>query len=263
MVQRLPEGYQIDPADPRAPSQEVWDRMSPEERARVVAMLPSEDKPAHLAPEGDVHRKAKNTTAETLDAFFRRIGRKIYVSSEIGVYYPGEPRFSPDVLAVLDVETHDRSSWVVSTEGKGLDLAIEIHVSGDVAKDHEANVERYARLGIQEYFIFDRLRSSLKAYRLPPPVAGRRRPQAYLPILPQQGRYASEVLGLDLTLEGTRLRFLLGMAPIPEHEELIAKLGAMLDDALVKKQAVEETAASLQQELAEARAEIERLKRGG
>jgi hypothetical protein len=114
MVQRLPEGYQIDPADPRAPSQEVWDRMSPEERARVVAMLPSEDKPAHLAPEGDVHRKAKNTTAE--------------------------------------------------------------------------------------------------------------------------------------------------------REELIAKLGAMLDDALVKKQAAEEEAGripALQQELAEARAEIERLKRGG
>jgi multidrug efflux pump subunit AcrA (membrane-fusion protein) len=42
MVQRLPESYRIDPADPRAPSQEVWDRMTAEERARVVAMLPAE-----------------------------------------------------------------------------------------------------------------------------------------------------------------------------------------------------------------------------
>lgn len=42
MVQRLPETYRIDAADPRAPSQEVWDRMSPEERDRVVAMLPIE-----------------------------------------------------------------------------------------------------------------------------------------------------------------------------------------------------------------------------
>ena len=42
MVQRLPETYQVDPLDPRAPSQEIWDRMSPEERDRVVAMLPIE-----------------------------------------------------------------------------------------------------------------------------------------------------------------------------------------------------------------------------
>ncbi|WP_438023511.1 hypothetical protein [Sorangium sp. So ce233] len=42
MVLRLPDDYRIDPEDPRAPSQEMWDRMSPEQRDRVVAMLPSE-----------------------------------------------------------------------------------------------------------------------------------------------------------------------------------------------------------------------------
>lgn len=52
--------------------------------------------------------------------FFRKIGRRVYVSSELGVFYPDEPRFAPDVLAVLDVEPGERKSWVVAQDGKGL-----------------------------------------------------------------------------------------------------------------------------------------------
>jgi hypothetical protein len=42
VVQRLPTGYVFDPEDPRAPSVEQWEQMLPDERARVVAMLPTE-----------------------------------------------------------------------------------------------------------------------------------------------------------------------------------------------------------------------------
>ena len=42
-------------------------------------------------------------------------GRSCDLSSELAVYYPGEKRFVPDVLAVLDVEPHDRMKWVVAT----------------------------------------------------------------------------------------------------------------------------------------------------
>ena len=141
MVQRLPDTYRIDPADPRAPSQDVWDRMTIEERARVVSMLPDE----------------------------------------------------------------------------------------------------------------------------------------------VPNRYTSEVLGLDLAIEGEKLRFLLGLAAVPEAEELIARLGTMLDQVLVHKQDAEEraraesaradmesaSAASLrrqlteaEQKLAEAEALIAQLRRG-
>ena len=278
MVQPLPEAYRLDPADPRSPTEAQWAAMSPEERARVVAMLPSEG-PLELEPppEGDPHRIAKTRTADTLDAFFRRIGRKIYISSELGVFYPGEPRFSPDVLAVLDVELRERDRWVVVDEGKGLDLVIEVHYGGDEDKDYKTNVERYANLGIQEYFIFNRARLSLRGYRLPPAEQGRsKRARAYRPIVPQGGRYTSGVLGLDLCVEANKLRFLLGMAPVPEAEELIGKLESALNDVLLHKQEAEDLAAAeaaraeaeaarsraLEQELAEARAEIERLKRG-
>ena len=43
MVQRLPTtGYVFDAAAPRAPAVEQWEQMLPDERARVVAMLPAE-----------------------------------------------------------------------------------------------------------------------------------------------------------------------------------------------------------------------------
>jgi Uma2 family endonuclease len=256
MVQRLPEPYRIDPLDPRAPSQEVWDAMTPEQRARVVAMLPAEVPWELHPPEGDQHRKAKTRTADTLDAFFRRIGRKIYVSSELGVFYPEERRFAPDVLAVLDVDPHDRTKWVVADEGKGLDLVIEVHFHGDAAKDYAVNVERYAHLGITEYFIFDRARLSLRGYRLPRSDEDRgTRARVYRPILPQQGRYTSEVLGLDLMVEEEKLRFLIGMAEVPEAEELVVKLGSMLDRVLLHKEEAEERA---QVEAARAQLEAER-----
>jgi Uma2 family endonuclease len=267
----MPAVYRFDPTDPRAPSEEQWAQMSPQERARVVAMLPAEVPIELHPPEGDAHRIAKTRTTDTLDAYFRRIHRKIYVSSELAVFYPDEPRFSPDVLAVRDVEWRERTKWVVADEGKGLDLVIEVHYEGDRDKDYTTNVERYARLGIEEYFIFDRARLSLRGYRLPPGEPGRSgRARAYRPILPQQGRYSSEVLGLDLTVEGEKLRFLMGMATIPEAEELIGKLGTMLDEVILHQQeaeerarVAEERAQGLEQQLAEARAEIERLKRGG
>lgn len=282
MVQQLPDAYRIDPADPRAPSVAEWERMSPAERARVVALLPSEDEAGLWPPEGDRHRKVKNQAVETLDDFFQRTGRKIYVSSELGIYYPGEPRFSPDLLAVLDVEAHERSSWVVTAEGKGLDLALEVYHAGDQAKDYDENVKRYARLGIHEYFIFDAGQCSLRGYRLAPPSPPGAR--VYRPILAQGGRYCSEVLGLDLMVDGLKLRFFQATAPLLEGQELIAKLGSMLDEVLAHKaeaeqraqaeaeraQAETSRAASLEQrlsevegKLAEAEAEIARLKGGG
>ena len=44
---------------------------------------------------------------------------------------------------------------------------LEVHVAGDRKKDEKTNVERYARLGIQEYFYFDRARLRVAGHRLP------------------------------------------------------------------------------------------------
>ncbi|HEX5752630.1 MAG TPA: Uma2 family endonuclease [Archangium sp.] len=181
--------------------------------------MPSEFPVSEEAPpEGDAHFNAKVRIRQVLGGFFTRTGRKVYLACELPVYYPGERMFAPDVIAVMGVETHERMSWVVSAEGKGLDFALEIHVAGDRRKDLERNVERFARLGIREYFLFDRGRLRLTGWRL---SAGRRR---YRAALPQQGRFASEVLGLDLRVEGERLRFLRDGVPLLEADEMIASL---------------------------------------
>jgi hypothetical protein len=263
--------YRVDPDDPRAPPQELWDRLTPEERARIVASLPSEFPVSESAPpEGDPHFEAKVRTREVLGGFFSRIGRKVYLACELPIYYPGEPMFAPDVIAVMDVELHSRMSWVVSAEGKGVDVALEVHVAGERRKDLEKNVERYARLGIREYFLFDRGRLRLLGWRLD---EGRRE---YRPILPQHGFYPSEVLGLELQLEGERLRFYHGRAPLPEADELISTLERMVEGVEQRRTELEQQLAEearlraeetqrreeAEHRLADALAELERLRQG-
>lgn len=265
------DSYRVDPDDPRAPPQELWERLTPEERARIVASLPSEFAPSESAPpEGDPHFEAKVRTREVLGGFFSRIGRKVYLACELPIYYPGEPMFAPDVIAVMDVETHSRMSWVVSAEGKGVDFALEIHVAGDRRKDLEKNVERYARLGIREYFLFDRGRLRLMGWRLDEGRGG------YQPILPQHGFYPSGVLGLELQLEGERLRFFHGRAPLPEADELIATLERMVEGVEQRRTELEQQLAEetrlraeeaqrreeAERRLAEALSELDRLRQG-
>jgi len=214
-------------------------------------------------PEGDRHRKAKSGAVSALDGFFRRIGRRVYLSSELTVYYPGEPRFAPDVLAVTDVDPHEREKWVVLEEGKGLDFVLEIHVSGSFVKDFQANRRRYARLGIREYFFFDRTRGRLHGWNLATSEA-----RIYEAIMPQHGLYTSCVLGLELGLEGERLRFYYGMAPLPEADDLVARLDHIVEGFVRRAEQAEaerdqERAERerAEQRIAELEAEIERLRK--
>lgn len=240
---------------PMAPSQEVWDALSPEERARVVDALPNEVTDAEIAmPEGDRHFQAKTRALDALRGYFARQRRRIYLAAELPIYYPAEPRFPPDLLAVLEVEDHPRDKWVVSAEGKGLDWVLEVHVGGDRKKDAERNVARYARLGIPEYFLYDRARNQLFAHRLPSPGG------AYTPIVPQRGRYESRVLGLEVEVARDRLRFFAGTAMLLESEELIVRLEQMLDEV---QQRAEEEARRREEETRrreEAEREISRLR---
>jgi len=246
-----PDGF------PMAPSQEVWDALNAEERARVVAELPNEVTDSEIAmPEGDRHFQAKSRALDALRGYYARQRRRIYLAAEVPIYYPAEPRFAPDLLTVLDVEDHPRDKWVVSAEGKGLDWVMEVHVGGDRKKDAERNVARYARLGIPEYFLYDRARNQLLAHRLPAPNA-----TAYSPVVPQHGRYESRVLGLEVEVAQDRLRFFAGTAMLLESDELIVRLEEMLDQ--VQQRADEEARRreDAEREVARLREELERLKR--
>jgi Uma2 family endonuclease len=246
-MQPMPPRYRVDPADPRAPSQEEWDALSADEQARIVAALPPSVPLELHPPEGDDHKEAKNRATDALTRFFRKIGRRIYVSNELATYYPDEPVFCPDILAVTDVPGHRRNSWIVSQEGRGLDWVMEVHAWAKEEKDFVLNVQRYARLGVGEYFLLDVRRERLLGWRLP--EGGGR---VYQRLVPQSGLLSSRVLGLDLRAEGSSVRFYVGGAPLPQADELIGRLDAMVGD-LLEKRAQEAQA----REDAEARAKAE------
>jgi Uma2 family endonuclease len=244
--------YAPDPLDPRAPPQEVWSELTDKQREQLMVQLPSEV-PRETAPEGDPHRDPKEKAVEALREYYRRLGRRVYLSAELPVYYPAERMFAPDVIAVLDVDPHQRHRWVVSHEGRGLDFALEVTLEGDRRKDLEDNVERYARLGIDEYFVLDLKLNRILGYR-------QGRAGAYEPIVPQAGRWASRVLGLDLALELGRVRFFAGSAPLPYSEELIARLDAMVDGLVSKEQALARELAAMTEKAEQEKAKAEQEK---
>jgi Uma2 family endonuclease len=251
---RPARAFEVNPLDPRAPPQALWDALDAEERRQVLDSLPSEIERAE-PPEGDAHSVPKYRARATLEEHFRRIGRRIYLASELPVYYPDERMFAPDLIAVLDVEPHERDHWTVSHERRGLDFVLEIHVRGSATKDFEENVERYARLGIPEYFAYAPRRGRLAGWRLPSGGFA-----SYQPILPQGGRWASSVLGLDLALEEGLLRFYLGNAALLDAHELIARLSTMVDAATRR---AEEEARRAEEEAQRAERYAARLREAG
>ncbi len=202
--------------------------MTPAERERLlVRILDALSDPKSAMAEGRPHHKAKGRAIDMLTLHFGSTGRVIYMAEELAVLYPGEDVFVPDILAVLDVpqpEDDPRMAWVVADEGRGLSLVLEVLHQGDRNKDLVANVERYARLGIPEYFVYDRLRQQVHGHRLPGPDATR-----YQRIVPQMGRHASAVLGLDLAVAGNRLQFFQGMAELFGSADLIGRLKGMME----------------------------------
>lgn len=215
--------------------------------------------PLILMGEGRPHKRAKSQALDMLGLHFKTLGRVVYLAEEMTVVYPGDEVFSPDVLAVVGVEQPDddeRLAWAVADEGRGLDLVLEVLHHGDRKKDLERNVERYARLGIPEYFVYDRAQQRVHGFRLP---QGTRR---YVRIVPQAGRYASVVLGLDLAVQGGTLRFFNGASELFGTETLIARLEGMVDSLEAKADAAtaraEQEAARAQQEAARAQQEAAR-----
>jgi Uma2 family endonuclease len=104
---------------------------------------------------------------------------------------------------------------VVVDEGKGPDFVLEVLHDGDRKKDLVGNVERYARLGIHESFVYDRRRQKLHGWHLP-------RGGAFTYQCTEQrgvGHLPSQVLGVDLAILENNLRFLVGEATLPVSAE--------------------------------------------
>ena len=244
---------------PITPTEDEWQKMTPDERERLLEKVnDSLSDPQRLMSEGRPHKKAKSRALDLLGLHFTTLGRVVYLAEEMAVMYPGEEAFSPDVLAVLEVpqpEDDLRMAWVVADEKKGLDFVLEVHYAGDRNKDLVQNVERYARLGIPEYFIYDRARQQVHGYRLTGPTAKR-----YQRIVPQGGRYSSRVLGIDMVIQGERLRFFQGSAELISSDDLIGRLTSMVEGLEAKAQLAEAEAEQAKVEAGQAKVEAGQAK---
>ena len=148
---------------------------------------------------------------EALDIYFQ-YREDVYVSGNLFIYYKqGVPSavVAPDVFVVFGVAKKKRLSYKVWEEGdKVPGFVLEVTSLTTQKNDEQDKPQKYARLGVPEYFQYDPtgdyLKPQLKGSRL---VQGKYRPIA--PNVLPNGVLSihSEVLSLDLRLIEGELRF--------------------------------------------------------
>ncbi|MDE0626760.1 MAG: Uma2 family endonuclease [Bryobacterales bacterium] len=130
----------------------------------------------------------------------------VYVSGNIFVYFNRanlSENVSPDILVAFGVERRRRRSYRTWEEGKAPDFVLEVLSPSTWKRDLDKR-KTYARLGVEEYFVFDPtgdfIQPMLQGYRLD---WGTYSPMPGLEPLAVRSR----VLGLDLWVdEGRDLR---------------------------------------------------------
>src|SRR5215510_3969341 len=146
---------------------------------------------------------------DALRAYFQ--GRDdVYVAGDLFLYYEeGNPSavVAPDVFVVLGAPNHLRSSYMLWREPKAPDFVLEITSQSTRAQDQGTKRERYALLGVQEYFQYDPTRDYLEPALQGLHLVG----QVYQPIpatTSPEGTLMlrSDVLRLELRLEEGTLR---------------------------------------------------------
>ena len=182
---------------------------------------------------------------------------KALVAADILNVYPekGNNRNSiaPDVLVALGLGTRKRSSYFVWEEGKPPDWVLEVASPGTEAEDRGAKRRKYAEMGVPEYWMFD-----AKGDVYPP---GTPRLQGLKLVDGEYGplkshlvdgkrMIRSEVLGLDVRVDGELLRF----RDVATGRDIQHRSEVEADKEHVQAQLRQETA---QRKTAEARAQRE------
>ena len=119
-------------------------------------------------------------------------------------------RIASDVLVGLGLGTHNRSSYFVWKEGKPPDWVLEVASPRKQAEDRGYKRRYYAEMGVPEYWLFDAKGDvyppgtpRLQGLKL---VDGEYRPLESR-VVDGERMIRSEVLGLDIRVDGELLRF--------------------------------------------------------
>ena len=178
---------------------------------------------------------------------------KALVAADILVYpEKGNSRnkIAPDVLVAFGIGTHKRSSYFVWEEGKPPDWVLEVASPGTEAEDRGAKRRKYAEMGVPEYWMFDAKGDvyppgtpRLQGLKL---VDGEYRPLKSR-LVDGRRMIRSEVLGLDVRVDGELLRF----RDVATGRDIQHRSEVEADKERVQAQLRQETA---QRKAAEARA---------
>lgn len=184
----------------------------------LAASLPF---PSVYYPESDGQPMAETEAHldETIDLIqalrrFFRDDPDVYVNGDMFLYFEqGNPRavVAPDVFVVRGVpkrvtqggKQEKRRTYKLWEEGKAPSMVIEVTSKHTQDEDTGPKKDKYARLGVEEYFLYDPLgeylEPRLQGYRL----IGNR----YRPVQPAaDGSLPSVTTGLTLAVEEDRLR---------------------------------------------------------
>ena len=152
----------------------------------------------------DRHRRILFRTIETLETHYAQ-QPDVYVSGDILMYYvEGDPSqvIAPDVLVSFGLEKKERLTYLVWVEGKLPDFVMEFSSKTTYNDDLGPKKDRYASLGIQDYFLYDAL-----GLYLPTPLMGYTLvDDKYIPLTGNRdGGLHSDVLSLDFHVDDVGL----------------------------------------------------------
>jgi Uma2 family endonuclease len=155
--------------------------------------------------ETDVHIDVLIYLREALRDHFRD-APQVYVAGNMLFYYEeGNPAacVTPDVFVVQGVAKGERRTYRLWEEGQPPAVVFEITSRGTRLEDLGTKRALYAMLGVREYFLYDPLGEYLQ-----PPLQGYRLAEGEYQRMPRGGggELASQELGLELRVEGGRLR---------------------------------------------------------
>lgn len=209
--------------------------------------------------------------AEAMAASFFVLARHFESRADVNVgmnllfyYEQGNPgaRFSPDVYVSIGAPKGPRRVYKLWEEPVPPTFVLELSSRGTWLEDTGNKQALCAKLGVQEYFLFDPeadyLNPPLQGFRL----AGKR----YAPIAPDpHGTLRSETLGLELRAEVPHLRFIDANAGTPllfpsEIQGALAQAEARSAALEATTAALEARSAALEARSAALEAELGRLR---
>lgn len=156
--------------------------------------------------ETDLHRDAMFRQIELLKRFFA--GQKVYVSGDLLVYYEqgnNKKFIVPDVFFTKGLKQTQRRIYRTWIERLPPNLVIETTSKKTKKKDLIVKPEIYAKIGVQEFLLFDPTEDYLE-----PPLQGNRLIGGAYQRIPLQsdGSLMSEQLGLKLQFNDGELDFI-------------------------------------------------------